>query len=189
MAREDACFLMVQVRHLIEGSETPDNYRVAEFYATWTVHTELDRSIVCLEILRDITCVLAANFNPTSPDLTSQISQVIGFPRLRSELVKLFIENKLPLVIFEHWENWKNFVGFLIWHVIGQPIGFPERLTGRAKTIHAEMMALPRPSNIAVDKLMIIAHADTPHWFLQLSGDKTVNMMGLLDIGSADRTA
>jgi hypothetical protein len=28
MTREDVCFVMVQVRHLIEASATPDRYRL-----------------------------------------------------------------------------------------------------------------------------------------------------------------
>jgi hypothetical protein len=37
MKREDVCFLMVQARHLIEASNRRERFRVAEFYADWTV--------------------------------------------------------------------------------------------------------------------------------------------------------
>jgi hypothetical protein len=148
MKREDVCFLMVQARHLIEASGTPERYPVVNFYADWSVHTALDRSPVCFEALRDITRAIAENMAPTSPDLTSQISRIIGFPKLRRELMALFLANNLSVVVFEFYENWKGFVMFLRWHLAGQPIGFPVKPTGAARRIREEMLALQRPHNV-----------------------------------------
>jgi hypothetical protein len=181
MTREDVCFLMVQTRHLIEASATPENYRVAAFYADWTVHTALDRSPVCFEVLRDITGVIAANMNPTSAEMPSQISRIIGFPQLRAELMTLFRENGLPVTVFEYYENWKGFGMFLLWHIAGQPIGWPADSRGRAKAIREEMLALSRPHNIAVEALAIVDCEGKYHWMLQLSGDKTFAMIGGFD--------
>ncbi len=181
MKREDVCFLMVQTRHLIEASGTPDRYRLAAFYADWTVHTALDRSPVCFEILRDITRVIAQNWGPTSPDLTSQVSGVIGLPRLRAELMTLFRENDLPVTVFEYYENWKGFGMFLLWHLAGQPIGWPADPKGRVKAIREEMLALPRPHNISAETLAIVDHEGKYHWMLQVCGDKTFTIVGGLD--------
>lgn len=183
MKREDVCFLMVQARHLIEASGTPERYSVVNFYADWTVHTALDRSSVCLEALRDITRVVAENMAPTSPDLTSQISRIIGFPKLRRELIALFRENTLSVVLFEFYENWKSFVMFLLWHLVGQPIGFPDQPKGAARRIRDEMLALPRPYSIAVEALAIVDQEGAYHWCLRVVGDKTLTIMGLIDIG------
>lgn len=185
MKREDVCFLMVQTRHLIERADAPERYHVAAFYADWTVHSALDRSIVCFEVLRDITRVLAENVNPTRPDLTREISRIIGFPRLRSELMNIFRDNGLPVVLFEYVENWRGFVMFLLWFLAGQPIGFPENPTGRAKKIREEMLALQRPHNIAVEALGVVNHEDVYHWLLRLSGDKDITMMGQVEIAEA----
>jgi hypothetical protein len=182
MRREDVCFLMVQARHLIETADDPESYRVAAFYADWAVHSALDRSPVCFEVLRDITCVLAENLNPTRPDLTREISRIIGFPRLRSELMSLFRENGLSVVLFDYRENWHGFVTFLLGFLAGQPIGFPENPTGRAKKIREEMLALPRPGNIAVEKLAVVDYEDVCHWQLQVSGDKRITIMGQVEI-------
>jgi hypothetical protein len=183
MKREDVCFVMVQARHLIEASAAPERYRVVDFYADWTVHTALDRSAVCFEALRDITRVIAENMAPTSPDLTTQISRIIGFPQLRAELMALFRENNLPVTVFEFWENWNGFAMFLLWHLAGQPIGFPADPKGAARRIRDEMLAIPRPHDIAVEALAIVNHEGRPHWCLHVSGEKTFTMMGLVDIG------
>jgi len=185
MTREDVCFLMVQTRHLIEVASTPERYRVAAFYADWTVHSALDRSPVCFDVLKDITCTLAENSNPTRPDITREISRIIGFPQLRSEFMKLFRANRLPIILFDYRENWKNFVEFLLWFLAGQPVSFPENPTGKAKKIRDEILALPRPYNILVESLAIVNHQGVYHWLLDVSGDKKIRMMGQVEIAEA----
>ncbi|MBN1152967.1 MAG: hypothetical protein JXA58_07140 [Dehalococcoidia bacterium] len=180
--REDACFLMVQVRHLIETADHPENFRVAAFYADWTVHSMLDSSPVCFEVLRDITRVLAENFNPTRRDFTTEVSRIIGFPKLRSELTELFRISGLPTVLFDYQENWRSFLGFLTWFLAGQPIRFPARPKGRAKQIRDEMLALKRPNNIIVEALAVVSLEGVPHWQLQVHGDKQFNVMGLIEM-------
>lgn len=188
MKREDVCFLMVQTRHLIEKADVPERFRVAAFYADWNVHSALDRSAVCFEVLRDITRVLAESVNPTRQDLTRDISRIIGFPQLRSELMTLFRENGLSVVLFDYRENWRNFVMFLLWFLAGQPIGFPENPAGRAKKIRDEMLALQRPRDLAVKALSVVDHEGVYHWRLHVSLDKditNITMMGKVEIAEA----
>jgi len=182
--REDVCFLMVQIRHLIETSKANENYRVAAFYADWTVHTALDRSIVCFEVLRDVTRAISENFSTTKPNFTNEVSSLIGFPQLRTELIALFHENGLPTTIFEKAENWNIFFNYLLWHVAGQPIAFPATPTGRAKAIRDEMLANSRPHNVTVEKLAIVDFQGSPHWCLEISGDRKLRMMGAVDVGT-----
>ena len=181
MSKEDVCFLMVQIRHLIETSSTRSNYRIASFYADWTVHSALDRSPVCFEILRDITRVLVESWAVTSADMPGKISGIIGLPKLRAELTTLFSEYQLPLAVFEYYENWKYFGAFLLWHIEGQPITWPSEPRKAATAIRAEMLALPRPNNIASEALVIFRHEATYKWRLELSGDKAISIVGGLD--------
>ena len=181
-SREDICFVMVQTRHLIETADDPDTYRTAAFYADWVVHTALDRSKVCFEVLRDIAAVLASNLDPTRPDITAEVSRQIGFPRLRSEMALLFRANDLPTVLFDYRENWRNFVMFLLWFLAGQPITFPEELRGAAKRIHEEMLALPRPRDILVSGLAVVTHNDVYHWMVFVTGEKDLTMLGQVEI-------
>jgi hypothetical protein len=101
---------------------------------------------------------------------------------LRAQLITLFRENGVPVIVFEHDENWKSFVAFLLWHVAGQPIAFPPAAKGRAKVIREEMLALPRPHNVAIERFTIVNHENVPHWQLEISGDKTFTMIGAVDI-------
>lgn len=182
MNREDVCFLMVQARHLIEAADTPERYRVVAFYADWTVHSALDRSVVCFEVLRDVTRVLAENFNPTRPDITREISRIIGFPQLRSELMNLFRDNGLPTILFDYRENWSNFVMFLLWFLAGQPIGFPDNPTDRSKKIRDEILVLRSPHNMSVEAIAVVNHEGIYHWLLAVSGDKDIRMMGPVEL-------
>ena len=185
MKREDVCFIMVQARHLIEMSNTPARYRTASFYADWIVHSALDRSVVCFEVLRDITRVLAENFDQTKPDVTREISQVIGFPKLRSDLMNLFRDNGLSIALFEYLENWNGFLMFLLWFLADQPISFPQIPRSQAKTIREEMLALQRPHNIAVESLAVVNHQGVYHWLLKISGDKEITIIGQVELAEA----
>jgi hypothetical protein len=182
MKREDVCFVMVQARHLIEASEAPERFRVVSFYADWIVHTALDRSPVCFEVLRDISRVIAENMAPTSPETASLISRVIGFPQLRTQLMALFRENALPVTVFDYYQNWKEFGAFLLWHIAGQPVGWPAEPRGQAKVVREEMLALSRPHGVAVEAVAIVEHEGRYHWKLVLSQpDKTFFMVGAFD--------
>jgi hypothetical protein len=186
MNREDVCFLMVQARHLIESSATPDKYRITAFYADWTVHSAIDRSVVCFEVLRDVTRVLVENIRNTRSDFPREISRIIGFPKLRSELKGLFNDYGLPTIIFDYRENWSNFVSFLLWSLAGQPIGFPKNPTGKSMKIKDEIIAIQKPYDISVEALAIINHENTYHWNLVVSGDKEFNILGQVEIAESD---
>ena len=184
MAREDACFLMVQARHLVEARPDPSPSRVVGFYADWTVHTKLDRSVVCLEILRDITRVLADNFSTTHTDVTLEVSRVIGLHLLRSQLVALFKASGLPTAVFEYRVNWIGFVGFLLWLLEGQPIEFPAKRGNQVEAIYQEALQAGAPSGIVVEGLEIVRVGEKAHWMLHVGGKKRVRMVG--QIGLAD---
>lgn len=181
--QEDACFLMVQVRHLIEEDGQKDQYRTAQFYADWTVHTKLDRSELCLEILRDITAVLAENWGHTEKDVTAEVSKVIALSRLKSELITLFRANGLPIEPFDIAENWQGLAGLIVSFLLNKPVAFPaENPSRRAREIREEMMAIQRPANFWAESLLIIDFDGAPHWCVQLGGDKEVRIMGLLTL-------
>ena len=182
MKREDVSFIMVQVRHLIEKSKTPEKYLIANFYADWTVHTMLDRSIVCFEILKDITKVISDNFNKEKVDINREISKIIGLPKLRLELMNLFRNNKLPVILFEYLVNWQNFVMFLLWFIEGQVIKFPVNHSNKSNKIRNEMIAIKRPHNIAVESLTIINYQGVYHWLLDVSGEKKIKMLGQVEM-------
>lgn len=183
MKRQDVCFLMVQTRHLIEAAGKPSDSRIVAFYADWVVHTSLDRSTVCFETLKNLTSELAKNFKPTSPTLTSQISSVIGFPRLRAELTQLFACSGLPTVVFDSFTNWQGFLSFLLWLISGQPVQFPKDAKGSAKKLRDEILATNRPHDILVESIAVEYFDDAYHWKLRVSGQKGITIIGRIDPG------
>lgn len=178
--QEDAVFLMVQARHLIEESGKQPLYRITNFYSDWIVHPKIDRSDLCLEIIRDITEVLADNWEKTEKDITVEISKVIGLSKLKSNLINLFKEHNLPVDLFNVIENWQGLAGFIISFLINKPISFPlDRLNRRAREIREEIIAIKKPLNFWIESLTIINDNGTPYWCIQLDGDKKVKIVGL----------
>ena len=186
MEREDICFLMVQARHLLEESPQRKEYKVIEFYCDWMVHSKLDRSEVSVLILRDITKVIAKNWNPTSNYTVNEVSKVIGLFKLRTELIKLFKEYNLPVTIFDIEENWKNLVGFLTYFLANKLVSFPQEnpiKKTKLRMIWEEMIAFDKPANFWIENLTIIGIDDIPHWCVELGGDKrTTRIVGLLTL-------
>ena len=186
MEREDACFIMVQTRHLLEESPKRKDYKVTEFYCDWMVHTKLDRSEISLSILRDITKVIVKNWNPTASNTVDEVSKVIGLPILRTELIKLFKEYSLPTVFFEIEENWKNLAEFLAYFLANKTISFPKEnpiKKTKLRIIWEEMISFKKPANFWIENLTIIGVKDIPHWCVELGGDKkTTKIVGLLTL-------
>ncbi len=186
MEREDICFLMVQARHLLEENSLREEYKVIEFYCDWMVHSKLDRSEVSVLILRDITKVIAKNWNPTSGYIVNEVSKVIGLFKLRTELIKLFKKYNLPTTIFEIEENWKNLVGSLTYFLANKPVSFPQEnpiKKTKLRMIWKEMIAFEKPANFWIENLAIISINDIPHWCVELGGDKrTTRIVGLLTL-------
>lgn len=185
MEQEDACFLMIQVRHLIEESANPNQYQLAKFYGDWVAHTKLDKSKMGGEILRDITKVFSENWGITKKDITIEISNVIGLSILRSQLIEVFNANGLPVQIFDIPENWRNVAGLIGSFLIDKPILFPKNneISRHASLhkIHKQMMAIQKPANFWVESLKIVEDKEGyPHWYVQLGGDKSVSIMGIL---------
>lgn len=184
MAREDVCFLMVQARQLVEASGTGSDFSVVSFFADWTVHSRLDRNRGGFAVLQEITRILARNWSRGQEDVVTGVSKVIGFGRLRREMLALFRGFDLPTVLFEAHENWLSVCGFLLWHLEGQPIAFPEKPTGWIGQAKASLLALSRPRDLAVDSLEIVRHENRPHWLLQVSGSKRFRIMGPMELSA-----
>lgn len=184
MAREDVCFLMVQARHLVEASGTSSDFRAVAFFADWTVHSLLERTKGGFEVLHEITRILARNWSRGQEDVVTEVSRVIGFGRLRREMLALFRRFELPTVLFEVPENWLSVCGFLLWHLEGQRIEFPKKPTGWIAQTKAALLALSRPHDFAVDSLEIVRHENRPHWLLQVSGEKRFQIMGPMEFGA-----
>ncbi|MCC6323807.1 hypothetical protein IT400_03375 [Candidatus Nomurabacteria bacterium] len=182
--KQDIVFLMVQARHLIENHQHISKYRTIEFYSNWIVHTHLDRpSEISLSIFRDITKTLSANWNPTSPDMVSQISKIIGLSNLRSELTLLFQENELPLELFNIYENWKNITTFLLYFLQNKPLIFPKNTKNKFNIFIEEIMNLKKPADFWIKNLSIIGINNRPHWCFELGGEKnTTKVVGELFI-------
>lgn len=126
MEKEDVVFLMVQVRHLIEGKHNISDYRVTELYCNWMVHTALFSSDGDLLIIKELTNALVRGWTK-SEKLVQETSNVFGLSNLRTELTKLFYEHSIPTILFDDYENWKNLAGFLIYYLRGKPIHLPSK--------------------------------------------------------------
>lgn len=184
MEREDIIFLIVQVRHLIEGKHNISDYRAAELYCNWIVHTNLYSSDGGLFIIRDLMKVLANNWSKTKETVAEEISKVFGLSNLRLELTKLFKDHSIPTIIFSEDDNWKNMVGFLIYYLRGKPIHFPNGSKVKKqhlKDLIYEIKNIEKPVDFYIKNVLIVGNK-TPLWCIELGGGKNTRILSPIEI-------
>jgi hypothetical protein len=185
MEREDVVFLMVEIRHLIEGQPDISEYRVTELYCNWVVHTNLFSSDGGLIIIRELTKSLAENWSKNNENLVHEMSNVFGLSSLRTELIKLFEKHSIPSIIFTEYENWENVVGFLTYYLKGKPINLPSKKSvkkQRLKELIEEIESIKKPADFFIKKVSIVGNG-SPFWCIELGGEKnTTKIIGELSI-------
>jgi hypothetical protein len=185
MEKEDVVFLMVQVRHLIEGKHNISDYRVTELYCNWMVHTALFSSDGGLLIIKELTNTLVKNWDIGNENLVQDMSNIFGLSNLRTELTKLFKEHSIPTILFDDYENWKNLVGFLIYYLRGKPIYFPSKENiqkQRLIDLIEEIESIEKPADFYIKNVSIIGDK-SPFWCIELGGEKdTTKIVGELFI-------
>jgi hypothetical protein len=183
--REDVVFLMVEIRHLMEGQSDISDYRVTELYCDWMVHTNLYTSDGGLIIIKELTRTLVKNWSERNENLVHEMSQIFGLSSLRTELIKLFDKYSIPTVIFSENENWKNVVGFLTYYLRGKPINLPSQGSvkkQRLKKLIGEIERIKKPVDFYIKKVSIVGK-DSPFWCIELGGEKnTTKIVGELSI-------
>jgi|SRR3989344_6574582 len=184
LEKQDIVFLMVQARHLIENRSDISKYKAIEFYSDWIVHTKLDRpSEIRLTIFRDITNALSKHWKSDSGALPGEVSKIIGLSNLKDELISIFQKNGLNAELYSNYKNWKTIVGALTYFLQNKPLVFPVENKGKFKTFIKEIINIEKPANFWIKNLSIIGIDDSPHWCLELGGEKdTTKIIGELFI-------
>lgn len=178
--KQDVCFLMVHARHFIENSK--NEYRVADLYVDWLVHSKLDRSYTGSVILQNITDILSRNWSSPSPNLALQVSETISLPRLQKELSSLFKEVGLSDEVFNE-DNWKHVRSALLGYLINKPLFFSDRIKSKTKE-KSDVGKIQE--GIWIESLTISNVEDQAFWTLQLKGDKELKITGPLLVKTAE---
>jgi hypothetical protein len=112
--------LMVLSRELLEAREGKQKYPHLNFYSNWTVHTELSRSNMVIELLDSISEALSATSGPKW--YNDAVLEVIGLQHLRRELIALYQDEGLSTDVFHGKSAWKVFVSILLESLLDKPI-------------------------------------------------------------------
>jgi hypothetical protein len=122
--KSDIVNLMTQTRRLLEIEDKKKQYSILNFYCNWSVHSKLDGSSICYEILEKLSDMLIAYDNRS--DMILNVNEILSIPKLKKEFIQLFQDNNLSLIPFQIKENWKNIFMLVASNLIERPIEFPE---------------------------------------------------------------
>jgi|WetSurMetagenome_2_1015567.scaffolds.fasta_scaffold91302_1 hypothetical protein len=121
--KSDIVNLMSQTRRLLEIEDKKKQYLILNFYCNWSVHSKLDGSSICYEILENLSEMLISYDNKT--DMTLNVNKILSVPNLKKEFIQLFRAFNLPVIHFQIKENWKGIFMLIASNLIDRPIEFP----------------------------------------------------------------
>lgn len=186
-----------QTRLLVEKGKLSRSYPTVAMYCNWIQHVELDRNQTGHAVLAAVDRILADNWVGETAVINEGVRGVLNLPALRSEFTQLFKANGISTVLFDVYENWKNFVHALVDDLLDRPITFPADVATN-RSAHGfkkfgEMVAYRRSKGIsqdsAVTKLYLSRIADdvvsepgAVYWHLRVRTDSPEHYADLAGI-------
>jgi len=183
-------YLMNNIRQIIESKGGyKRKYSTINFYCNWTMHTALNTSDQCFQMLEEIQNVLLQS---TEKGLTEsenkertnlfikKASEIFSIDSLRNEFGDLFVQLKLPAFLFSS-DNWMNFVRTLLYEINEKPICYPENVAdetqskthSRAKKSYLRQLEKAKKHNMTpidrfiVREIAIILEKDIYYWCIR----------------------
>ncbi len=124
---ESIRLLMVLIRKLLEMQQPHiESFLTLNLFCNWAMHIEITYSNTGLRILAEINDALVRNKDAEVNNLQLDMSQAIGFSKLRSELKLFFNNNEIDDIITYNNTIWVNFVCTLIEIIRDVPLSFPK---------------------------------------------------------------
>lgn len=121
-----ACFLMTNLRQLIESNRIINSYPTIYFYACWALHFELDRNITSQEILSNII----ASFPDSSdvgPSFIDLLNTNLRAEELRNEIRHLSTSYGFRNILDLN-QTWNSMYGVILNLVTDKPLTPPEKV-------------------------------------------------------------
>ena len=106
-------------RQLLESNSRVKQFPTLKFYCDWSLHSKIERSPFRIEILDKISEEINSS---VTKDFHAIITKIISVQNLREELIQLFDQYSLPVILFKINENWKNFLDVFVGLLIEKPI-------------------------------------------------------------------
>lgn len=121
--------LMTLIRKQMEHMNKADRkkYALLNFYCNWSKHIKISRSSIACEIILQLNKVLyCVKDSSDTNKVISEISSVISFPKLQTEINMFLKEFDLPVDLVTDFSRWREFVSHLINIIIDCPLVLPD---------------------------------------------------------------
>ncbi len=136
LKKSDIVHMMVLIRILMEEHKLQNKYSHLNLYCNWVVHPKLSKSLVCLQVLENLTKILVKftslpqdykfKHGSFGDDLHAEVNEGLGIQMLRDDIINFFAQFHLPSDGFRNPKVWKDFSLLLISNLFERPLEFPE---------------------------------------------------------------
>jgi hypothetical protein len=103
---ERVVYFFVELRKLMERTNTKKKYPAVNLYCNWVVHTKLSQSALADEIVRQFD--LAYGEKP-NPQIIKELNDLLTTARLKKELNECLHEFDLPALKVSTLKQWNSF--------------------------------------------------------------------------------
>lgn len=116
LSESEVSHFMTLCRKYLEHIPRDENagYPILKFFSNWASHITIDRSREGLEILKRLNDMLVAEASTANTDITSLLTALLSFRRLRGEIGGLLEHLGASDPIDQNQTRWKHFVLHLI---------------------------------------------------------------------------
>jgi hypothetical protein len=142
MSDSDAIKIISLTKQLVIYRQEEILYPVVLFYCDWVLSTKVSESYATYLMLSQITDVFLSDNGINKVNIPLRVSELLSIKKFRSQLMKLYASEGLPLFIFTDIRNWRGFMGFILKEIVGKVVEFPPDIENRndyAAKIYKEM--------------------------------------------------
>jgi hypothetical protein len=177
----EVAHLFSLIRVLMDQKQIKDKYPQLSFYADWSVHSNLDRSVECLSILESLTdlFIRATTKGFIDDEIHQAIGAIISISAMRAQLLELLSDVGINSPAITEDANWRGIFSLFAQTLIERPILWPSKPNLKAKEIYERCCAKTRNSDFLVRKFEFRKINDQLHWCVEAKTD-FVDIVGLV---------
>ncbi len=155
-SESETAHLMVLVRKYLDQLED-NNFFTLRFFCDWSVHSEIERSLPAMELLKQLNAkIVELKDTPDNDLLRIETTEIVSFKKLKEELNRFFEEIGIEDNYTIDEEKWKIFVVSFVDIISDCPLILSDpRKYKKAKEIYDEIVANPIGKGAHVSGLAI----------------------------------
>ena len=114
--------LLVRTREVLEFTGARDDFKIAQLYSNWAVHTSISQSAIGFSLLERLTGHLVDIRDDIQ--FTASIESELSIAALRAELMTLYQRHEINAWFLHSFSGWHHLMDGILESIAGKPITY-----------------------------------------------------------------